>query len=365
MRTSFRLLFALCIPAFSAMAARSELPAGSIRAQKMRIIDAGGFGSPMTAVTLLAPVGWTAMGGVVWDQKQSSCGKVGTRFEWRAAGPDGVSAIEILPQEAWSGHNLPLPAMQQSCPNIKITTAKEYLPWYASRVRPGARILDYRDRGDMIKNPELYNQSQRGAFGEIKTWAEGGEVLLAFQVNGREVRESLAVIVHFSLNRMPGVMPGEIREFLTIGSDVGFAVRAPAGQLDFTFAEMVRRSITTDPTWSALMAEHNRKMAGISAKGAAARQDFRMKTAQEIAEINRQGYEARQASNDRSQERFNQAIRGVESYVVPGSNERTELPNTHNHVWRLNDGTYLLTNDVNLQPNRDLGIEGQQLEIAK
>ncbi|MEO5960897.1 MAG: hypothetical protein ABIZ49_05265 [Opitutaceae bacterium] len=365
MRTLRFVLFALGVTALSFAATPRELPTGSIRVQKVKVMDSSGFGSPMTAVTLLVPAGWTATGGVVWDRNPSSCGKTQTRFEWRAAAPDGISAIEILPQEAWSGNNLPLPPMQLPCPNVRMTTVKEYLRGYASRVRPGARILDYRDRGDMIKNPELYNRTDRGAFGELKSWAEGGEVLLAYQINGRDVRESLAVIVYFNLNRMPGVMPGEIREFLTLGTDVGFAVRAPAGQLDFMFAEMVRRSITPDPAWSALMAEHNQKMAGISAKGAADRHAIRMKNAQEIAEINRQGYEDRQASNDRIHARASQTIRGVETYVDPGSKERTELPYTHNHVWRLNDGTYLLTNDGNLQPNRDLGIEGQQMEVAK
>ena len=361
-----RLLAALWLSSLSAPAAAPrELPAGSLRLQPARILDSSGFGKPMTAVTLFIPAGWTASGGVVWDQTQSACGKAPTRFEWRAAAPDGVSAIEILPEESWSGNNLQVPAMPGACPNIQITNVKDYLRWYASRVRPGARILDYRDRADMITHPELYNRTDRGPFGEIKTWAEGGEILLASQVNGRDVRESLAMIVHFTLSRMPGVAPGEVRDFLYLAAQVGFAVRAPAGQLDFSFVETVRRSIKADPAWSALMAEHNQKMAGISAKGAADRQAIRQKTAEEIAAINRQTYDNTQATNDRIHDKFSQTIRGVETYVDPTSKERTELPNTHDHVWRLNDGTYLLTNDVNFQPNRDLGIQGQQLEVAK
>lgn len=357
-------LFALPCAALRA-AAPPSLPAGSYRLQPAKILDSSGFGRPMTAATLFIPAGWTATGGVVWQQTQSACGKAPTRFEWRAVAPDGLSAIEILPEENWSGNNLQLPAMTGACPNVQITTAQEYLRWTAGRVRPGARILDYRDRADLITQPELYNRTDRGPFGEIKTWAQAGEVLLAYSLNGRDVREALATIVYFTLSRMPGVAPGEIREFLYLSAQIGFAVRAPAGQLDFTLVEAVRRSVKADPAWLALMADHNQKMAGIAAKGAADRQAIRQKTAEEIAAINRQSYENTQATNDRIHTKFSQSIRGVETYVDPSSKERTELPNTHDHVWRLNDGSYLLTNDVNFQPNRDLGIQGQQLEVAK
>lgn len=366
MRPSPGFLAAVCFSVVGLYAAAPrELPAGSVRLQKVAITDPSGFAQPMTAATLFIPLGWTATGGVVWQQTQTACGKAPTRFEWRAAAHDGVSAIEILPEESWSGNNLQLPSAPGACPNVQITSVREYLKWYVSRVRPGARILDYRDRADLITQPELFNRSERTAFGELKSWAEGGEVLLAGQINGRETREALAITVYFNLSRMPGVAPGEIREFLSLSAQVGFAVRAPAGQLDFTFAETIRRSIKVDPTWSALMAEHNQKLAGIAAKGAADRQEIRRKTAEEIAAINRQSYENTQAANDRTHAKFIQSIRGVETYVDPTSKERTELPNTHDRVWRLNDGSYLLTNDVNFQPDRDLGIQGQQLEVAK
>jgi hypothetical protein len=142
-------------------------------------------------------------------------------------------------------------------------------------------------------------------------------------------------------------------------------VRAPHGQLDFKFAEMIRRSIQSDPEWSALMAEHNQKMSGIAAKGATERHEMRMRTIREVGEINRKGYEDRMASQDRSHAKFIQTIRGVSTYVDSSSKERIELPNTHERIWRLDDGTYLLTNDTAFQPNRDLGVEGRQLEVAK
>ncbi|MGH8017635.1 MAG: hypothetical protein ACREIA_04990 [Opitutaceae bacterium] len=243
--------------------------------------------------------------------------------------------------------------------------ARDYLSWYVQRERPGARILDYRERPEFAKTLAHLEHSETTAFGDLRNWVEGGEVLIAYEMQGRDMRETLALSVYFLLNRMPGVYPGEIREFLTITTLPGFAARAPHGQLDFRLAETIRQSMKADPQWSAAMAEHNQKMAGIAAKGAADRHAIRMQTNREIAAINQQSYENRQASMDRIHEKTIQTIRGVDTYLDPSSNERIELPNTHDNVWRLNDGSFILTDDSSFQPNRDLGIEGRQLEAAK
>lgn len=345
--------------------ARNSLPAGSFRLQNAQILDQHGFGRVMTAMTMLIPAGWRASGGVVWQSNPALCGKNATHVEWRAVAADGLSAIELLPQESWSGNNLQLPAMPQGCPNVTISNVKDYLHWYAGRVRPGARILEYRDRPDMTTSLGAYNRSDRGVAGELKSWVQGGELLLASQVDGRDMRESLAIVVVFMLNRMSGVMPGEIREFVTISAMAALAVRAPQEQFDLKFAEMIRRSMKVDPQWSTAMAAHNQKMMGIAAKGAADRHEIRMQTAREVAEINRQGDENRQASRDRGHSEFVRMIREVEIYVDPKSKESIELPSTHDRIWRLEDGTYLFTNDAALQPGRDLGVEGRQLEVGK
>lgn len=354
------LLFVVCAPGAS-----GGLPEGAVRLERADIYDNSGFGRPMKAVSIFVPAGWSASGGIVWQSNGQPCGPNGTRIEWRADSPDGVSAIELLPEETWAGNNLQMQLPEQTCPNVSITNVKDYLNWYVQRVRPGAHILDYRDRPDIVQSLEHLNRSETTVGGELRSWIEAGELLLAFNVSGRDMRESLAVIVFFTLNRMAGVMPGEVRDFLTISTSPALAFRKPHGQLDFKLAETIRRSMKNDPEWAAEMAVHNQKMAGIAAKGAADRHAIRMQTAQEIAEINRQGYENRQASNDRSHEQFVQTIRGVDTYVDTTSNERIELPDTHDHIWRLNDDTYIFTNDINFDPNRDLGIEGREMKAAE
>jgi hypothetical protein len=344
-----------------AQAAPAQLPEGAYRVQRARIVDPNGFGQPMTAFTLLVPAGWSTSGGIVWQPNQQGCGKAGTHVAWRAVSPDGVSAIEFMPEESWGGNNLGMGQIGP-CPNVTIMTVRDYLQWFVERTRPGARIIDYRDRSDAIKALEAYNSITPSVGGEIRNWVQAGEVLLAYNLNGRDVREMIGITVLFSLSRMQGVMPGEIREFLTISARPAIAVRAPHGQLDFNLAEALRLSVKGDPEWTALMNEHNRKMSGISTKGAIDRHNIRMDTAREIETMRNKGVVDRDASLDRSHGDFVNVIRGVENFIDTTSNERIELPNNYQHAWRLKDDTYILTDDPNFDPNRELKLEAHELK---
>ncbi|MGH8240890.1 MAG: hypothetical protein ACREXP_28275 [Steroidobacteraceae bacterium] len=55
-------------------------------------------------------------------------------------------------------------------------------------------------------------------------------------------------------------------------------------------------------------------------------------------------------------------IKGVQTYDdANAAGGRVELSNLYDHAWRLNDGSYVLSNDASFEPYRDLGMEGQQL----
>ena len=41
-----------------------------------------------------------------------------------------------------------------------------------------------------------------------------------------------------------------------------------------------------------------------------------------------------------------------------------ELPNHYRHAWRMRDGTYVLTDSPNFDPQRDAGQAGEQLQRA-
>ena len=56
-------------------------------------------------------------------------------------------------------------------------------------------------------------------------------------------------------------------------------------------------------------------------------------------------------------------IRGNETYNdANAAGGQVELSNLYDHAWRLNDGSYVLSNDASFEPWRDLGLEGKRLE---
>ena len=72
------------------------------------------------------------------------------------------------------------------------------------------------------------------------------------------------------------------------------------------------------------------------------------------------GGNALEAIADRRAREFGELIRGVETYNdtnAPGGT--VQLSSMYNNAWRLNDGSYVLTNDSSFQPYRDLGVDGQ------
>ena len=348
------------------------LPPGAIRVQKAAIVDSSGFEQPMTAISLLIPAGWQTQGGVNWQQNMAGCGRRTPHLAWTARSPDGYSAIEIIPGENWNGTNSPVAATaQQGCPNVWISSAREYIQTWVHYNRPGATILDYLERADFVAEVEKQIQQQREMQQryatpgmEMRQWAEGGQALLSYQQQGREMREIIGMSVTFSLLRMEGVMPGEIVENLSLASAPGYAVRAPAGQLDLNVAEMLRKSPRPNPQWVAKMAQHNNKIAQINLKGARDRSRLIAQHGEEMRKIQRESWDSYNASRDCLHRETTETIRGTETYNDPYYGGTVELDNTYEHAWQLNDGTYVLTHDPSFEPYRYLGQEGRRLEIT-
>nr|MBP6671337.1 hypothetical protein [Gemmatimonadales bacterium] len=148
---------------------------------------------------------------------------------------------------------------------------------------------------------------------------------------------------------------------------------APEGQLDFKMADALRQSFHGAPEWNArirrsaderhrVVMESNRRIAEDNLRGARERSEIIARTGQEINDIQMGTWRSQNESSDRTQRERVEAIRGVETYNDPAGAGTVQLSSLYQHAWRLRDGSYLLTNDVNLDPGRDLGVQGQRLQ---
>jgi hypothetical protein len=366
MRLPLTGLLALSASGFLASEVQGQSPA-TLRVQRVEIMDRNGFERPMVAYTMFVPSGWRGEGGVEYPP-YDGCGLV-SRLRWRAAAPDGVSAVEIIPEEKWSAANFPMP--ENRCLSSTVSGVRPYLEWWVQRNRRGARVMDFRPRPDLMKGMESLN-TQNPQLG-LRSWVEAGEVLVAYQQNGKPVREAISTVVFFTHTRMPGLSGMAATELLQGAAGPGFAMRMPEGTLNFKMVDALRGSIHAAPEWSARTRKAaderhqatmnaNRQMAADNMREIQKRGEIAAQTRAEIADMQMGTWQSRNQSMDRNQRETIESIRGVETYNDPHYGGTVQLSNQYQHAWQLKDGSYVLTDDVNFDPNRAFGVQGTLLQ---
>lgn len=324
--------------------------------QPAEIIDPNGFERPMRAITLQIPQGWRSEGQVRW-QPQAACQAEATQFVFRASDPTGRAGIEVIPGTGWQANNLPMPPISGGCATLRIQTPQQYLQALVAKVRPGARILDYRDRPDLVTGPTVPMAGVPGI--ENRQVRAGGQVLIGYEAGGQQMREIIVAITDVTVTRMMGIGPNDIREFLIGMALPALAVRAPAGQLDFATAEAIRQSIAVDPEWQARMNRHTSAIAATNARAARDRSAIIAETARSTNETLMQGWRDRNAAMDRTQEQRIRQIREETQYANPDGS-RVNLSSHYSNAWQMPNGTYIQGNG-GFDPNRDLGISATPL----
>ncbi|MGI9325384.1 MAG: hypothetical protein ACR2PZ_09215 [Pseudomonadales bacterium] len=352
--------FLLVLIASPALA--QQTAANHLRFDRAIILDTTGFQQPLAASTMFIPHGWQVQGGVVWGQ-QYVCTN-GYAVSWTATSPDAYSQIAILPQIGWQSNNYGAPP-SQGCAAANHSDAASYLRSLAQQWRPGARVLDFRRRPDLERELGVANTTTPMPMGDIRTWTEAGEVLFAFNDRGRDMRGSISGAVSFNFSRTDaGLGTGTMNALIAIAYPA-YAVVAPNGNLDLKFYEGLRRTLKANPQWTAQISQHNRKMSGIALQGARERAQITANSNRELARIRDEAWNSYQQSSDRRAREFTEYIREVETYAdanAPGGT--VELSQHYQQAWKLDDGSYVLSNDVNFEPWKDLGINGAQLEAA-
>ena len=339
-------------------------PTGMMRFDRAVVVDASGFEQPMAASTMFIPHGWQTTGGVEWGS-QHACTN-GYNFNWMAVSPDGSTSISILPQFKWEANNYGASPSAPGCSLAPYNNVQAYLQALVQRWRPGARLLDFRRRSDLEQQLAQVNAVQPNAMGEMRTWVEAGEMLFAFEQQGRDMRGSVAAAVIFSLSRTDIGTGSGVMEALNARALPAYGVIAPNGQLNLAFYEALRQTIKTNPQWEQRLSNHNLAIGRVAIREGAKRAAIIAKSNDEIAQIREQAWNSYNESSDRRAREFGELIRGVETYSdenAPGGT--VELSHYYDNAWRLNDGSYVLSNDVNFNPARDLGVDGQRLEAVK
>lgn len=371
-----------------------RLPPGTIALQRAVISDPGVIAQG-PALSALVPAGWRTEGGIV--SPQSSCSEP-YLVNWMAMSPDGNSGLAIFPTDVWQWSTYPI---QSPCPNQTLRSVREFLQAKVAQAFPGARPLDYRNRPDFSRSAEEQAQRlQQMAHGmgltQMRVYAEGGELLFAFNRNGVDMRGVMGVTAKFQGGVVPNPLDGSAMESFT-GYTLGtFLAFAPEGQLNFDLIEATRRSILPDPRWLHSLferqgqigranAQATSELAAIIVAGgaeatrrniAAFEQIARnsVKNSQQSVAISEAGVAAahnsgvsysNESTESRMQRERIEGIRGVETYHDPVDGNQVQLDANYEHAWRVNgQEAYILTRDPNFNPGA-YGIEATQMGTVR
>ena len=363
-----RMFPAIVAGLLTALAAAGAAAQQGQRFKPVAIMDPTGFERPLPAAHIMIPVDRQAQGGVRWNP-QAPCQSDVVQHAWTASDSSGQFGVEILPTTGWQWSTLPYPL--PGCDNLMVRSVQEYLQAVVQVMRPGATVLDFRARPDLVAEMAPVAASMQSGDPNRRSWFEAGDILIGYQGPSGPMRELIGAVTIFNVMRMPGLQGTD--EFVMGVSLPSFAARAPEGRLDFQLAETIRRSLKPDPEWSRRRQEGQRAVAEINARGARdrARQNADAQarlgqTYSEIGDIINNGYKERQVMIDRGQESWSLMTREQEVYRDPmASGGQVELPNTYNHAWRLQDGTYMMTDNPNLNPNVDMGVNAERLQRAR
>lgn len=296
--------------------ARQVASAGSAM-QTAEVIDRSGFAQPIVAASVSVPAGWRTEGGVNWDDS-TPCATNRMKFQWRAVAPDGIAALEMLPGYSWQSPNAYV--QMNPCPVDRIASAQEMLMTAARVMRPGAQVIGYRQREDLLTSARSMDRG--GATSDV------GELRLRYSVADVPVEEVLSVVV--SLGDGGGGTAGYL-----------LAYRAPAGRLDSAVFDRMRASFRGNPQFLAAIGQrgqqainsysarqsaqisawHNARMAEINAKGAADRAAIRSRGNAETNAIYAETAAGTQATNDGIHDSTVRAIREEQTWSNPATGQ--------------------------------------------
>lgn len=349
----------------------------------------------MDSHVVLVPAGWTVEGGAWWPPAQLF--KILPSQDIKVTGPDGtqvhigasIAAVDFRPS-AYTVQQLGISRPQEG--SVDSGSLVLYMPdnlpewqgWLQNKILPQSypkarniRVTNLaiipeltailRRQIEPLKQMTFQNAQQMQAMGQPTTPFADGAFLAAHVTleEGGQQWEQLHIFgsVFFGSDNQLGR-----QIFWAIEPNVTY--RAPAGKLESSMPLMmaIANSVQPTPQWTKMKSDHIAKMNQIAAKGAADRSRIIADSNREISRIITEGYESRMASQDESHRKFINAIRDVEEYKDPSRDYPVHLPNNYDHVYSNGNGEYILSNDVNYDPNRDQNINNlnwDRLEVYK
>jgi hypothetical protein len=328
---------------------------GTVRLRPLSIVDQQVLG--FEAFRMLMPADWQAETAVVWWLPVNCAYPAALRI--RVFNPRGPEEVNVFPARpfVWSPRGIaffPPGSFYLGNEVRPPVDASQYVRQY---LIPRWRTPLAQARATGIQPlPELA-EPVAAAFQGLSPQLSAARLSFEYEQQGRLMQEDVYMVI-VALHLTPPLV--------NWGPYTSFSFKAEKTELPQRarlFGTMVA-SLTPNLRW------YNRYLqlvdvctrAAIEASNQAVlRSRIIAQTNDQINESRRQAYRNRQAAQDRVNEKFSQYLRGVDAYQNPFEGRRVEMPSGYSNVWVNRSGEYILSNNVNYNPNVGSNIEWQQM----
>ena len=326
------------------------------------IVDYGIQHQPVAALTLFVPQGWQAQGGIVWGN-EFMCTN-GYAIRWQVLAPDNLSGALIFPQRGWEYNSNNGPVVNINCAKAQIYNVEAYLRLLLQDIRPDARDVKFRPRDDLLAEFPNTREQKNWAMGVQQFWVETGELVFYFEEQGVVLEGHLAAALTFE-NTITDTAAYQA-EAVQVRALPAYGTFAPEAEYNSAMFRAIRKSLVPDPQWAQQIQVHNAKMNNITLQGISDRARIAADTNRDISNIIHDSWQRQQAGSDRRAREFLEVIRETETYndaSAPGG--QIGFSSQYDQAWKLEDDTYILTNELGFDPVKALGVGGTQLQVAE
>jgi len=343
--------------------------------QRVRALDPTGFAQPVEAYSLLLPKGWTSEGGISWLVGNPCTSEiVANRFTARA--PDGRMQLDFFPIRSWQWNDSPMMLQQlranqqsyaRSCEVLPPVDAAQYLE-QAFAPELGARVLSV-ERADelsrIMEEKARQNAAAMQSAGLQNVQYRPSAVLGSLRFADGAAGLALCAVNQTVFHMQDFLNGGTIASY-QCQADVKVALRFPQEQEPQArkLLATAMSSLRINPDWQAAVSQVFMNIGRVTQQEQAKRAAIRQQTQAEISAIQQRTWEDGQASRDRMHTAWGQTIRGVDPWVDP-SGAQIELSAGYDEAWSRADGTYILSNDPNFDPNVVLQEDWKKLEKSR
>ena len=329
----------------------------------------------LPAIDLLIPSAWDFKGSVAGNTNEG-CFSDLYAVSWEAKSGDGSVAFQGAPNDSWQYTDDPaalrkltdpnrraLGLQGKPCPVKKPMKAEEYFRQNVLSAFPsGSSVVSvepFPELNQMARKQLGLPPDDAGNGGSARTEAIRARV--EFQKDGKTLEDWVSLVV------VTRIFPQGRGAFYDCHAIDVMALRAPKGQLDANdklFKVMIS-SVRPEPKWQAysngviakLYQAEAQKEATMDAMVAA----FQKHVADTIMGVTAN---AQRGSQD-SAFGFDQNIRGVQTFRDPTTGNTMELSNQYDHAWLNGSNEYIMSDDPNFNPNRQLSGNWNQLQAVR